>query len=39
MVKLDPTDARTPILQWYDIERHGEKGGEMLAAFEIFMVN
>ncbi|KAL5022080.1 hypothetical protein ScPMuIL_001235 [Solemya velum] len=39
MVKLDPTDARTPILQWYDIERHGEKGGEMLAAFEIFMMN
>ncbi|XP_070210966.1 myoferlin-like isoform X3 [Littorina saxatilis] len=36
MVKLDPTDARTPVLQWYEIKRGGKTGGELLAAFELF---
>ncbi|KAH9524694.1 hypothetical protein Btru_027538 [Bulinus truncatus] len=35
MVKLDPSDARTPVLQWYEITRLGQNGGELLAAFEL----
>ena len=38
MVKLDPGDARTPVLQWYEIKRSGKRGGELLAAFELFQV-
>lgn len=38
MVKLDPSDARMPVLQWYDITRGNESGGELLAAFELFLV-
>ncbi|XP_041370601.1 myoferlin-like isoform X3 [Gigantopelta aegis] len=38
MVKLDPADARTPVLQWYDITRQGQEGGELLAAFELFLM-
>ncbi|KAK6186023.1 hypothetical protein SNE40_008141 [Patella caerulea] len=38
MVKLDPADARTPVLQWYDIMRYGTEGGELLAAFELFLM-
>jgi len=38
MVKLDPGDARTPVLQWYEIKRSGKHGGELLAAFELFQV-
>ncbi|XP_067657682.1 myoferlin-like isoform X1 [Haliotis asinina] len=38
MVKLDPGDARTPVLQWYEINRMGQKGGELLAAFELFLM-
>ncbi|XP_025096654.1 myoferlin-like isoform X4 [Pomacea canaliculata] len=38
MVKLDPADARTPVLQWYDIKRSSQQGGELLAAFELFML-
>ncbi|XP_076460960.1 myoferlin-like isoform X2 [Babylonia areolata] len=36
MVKLDPADARTPVLQWYEVTRSGKSGGELLAAFELF---
>lgn len=39
MVKLDPADARTPVLQWYDIKRSSQQGGELLAAFELFMAS
>lgn len=38
MVKLDPADARMPVLQWYPIRRGQEDGGELLAAFELFLV-
>ena len=38
MVKLDPSDARTPVLQWYKITRHEQDGGELLAAFELIKV-
>lgn len=38
MVKLDPADARMPVLQWYPISRGQEDGGELLAAFELFLV-
>ncbi|KAL8566026.1 hypothetical protein ACOMHN_062755 [Nucella lapillus] len=36
MVKLWPTDPRTPMLEWYKIKRAGKPGGELLAAFELF---
>ncbi|XP_076439100.1 myoferlin-like [Babylonia areolata] len=36
MVKLVPSDPRTPVLEWYEIKRFGRPGGEMLAAFELF---
>lgn len=38
MVKLDPADARMPVLQWYEIKRNNDHGGELLAAFELFLV-
>ncbi|XP_056005340.1 myoferlin-like isoform X16 [Ostrea edulis] len=38
MVKLDPGDARMPVLQWYPITRGQEEGGELLAAFELFLL-
>ncbi|KAK3589425.1 hypothetical protein CHS0354_020754 [Potamilus streckersoni] len=38
MVKLDPGDARTPVLQWYEIRRGDKNGGELLAAFELFLI-
>ncbi|KAL4231637.1 hypothetical protein ACF0H5_009217 [Mactra antiquata] len=37
MVKLDPSDARSVVLQWYEIKRGKESGGELLAAFELFL--
>ena len=39
MVKLDPGDARSPVLQWYEIKKGRDSGGELLAAFELFMVS
>lgn len=39
MVKLDPSDARSVVLQWYDIRRGKDSGGELLAAFELFLVS
>jgi hypothetical protein len=39
MVKLDPGDARSPVLQWYEIKRGKDSGGELLAAFELFQVS
>ena len=38
MVKLDPTDMRTPVLQWFPIMKGATDGGELLAAFELFAV-
>ena len=38
MVKLDPTDMRVPVLQWFRIKKGGQDGGELLAAFELFLV-
>ena len=38
MVKLDPGDMRMPVLQWYPIKKGPKEGGEMLAAFELFLV-
>ncbi|BFY97443.1 hypothetical protein BsWGS_00482 [Bradybaena similaris] len=35
MVKLDPADPRTPVLQWHSINRTDQDGGELLAAFEL----
>lgn len=37
LVKLDPNDARSPVLQWYEIKRGKDDGGELLAAFELFL--
>ena len=39
MVKLDPSDMRTPVLQWHDIKKGQQYGGELLAAFELFLVS
>ena len=39
MVKLDPDDARTPVLQWHKIKRNNQNGGELLAAFELIKVS
>ncbi|KAH3789669.1 hypothetical protein DPMN_167855, partial [Dreissena polymorpha] len=39
MVKLDPSDARSPVLQWYEITRGKDQGGELLAAFELFLMS
>lgn len=38
MVKLDPSDARNPVLQWYQIQRQNNPTGELLAAFELFLL-
>ncbi|GFO37984.1 dysferlin [Plakobranchus ocellatus] len=38
MVKLDPADARTAVLQWYPITRLNQDGGELLAAFELIKI-
>ncbi|XP_074642408.1 myoferlin-like [Tubulanus polymorphus] len=39
MVKLDPADPRTPVLQWFSITKGSKYGGELLAAFELFLVD
>ena len=39
MVKLDPNDARTPVLQWHTIQRGKDDGGELLACFELYLVS
>ena len=39
MVKTDPTDPRTPVLQWYPIKKGDQDGGELLAAFELLLVS
>lgn len=38
MVKLDPSDARNPVLQWYQITKQNTPAGELLAAFELFLL-
>jgi hypothetical protein len=39
MVKLDPGDSRTPVLQWVTLNFGSKYAGEMLVAFELFMVS
>ncbi len=38
MVKLDPADMRSPVLQWFPIKKGPQDGGELLAAFELLLV-
>ena len=38
MVKLDPNDTHSPVLQWYSIKKGTAYGGELLAAFELLLV-
>ena len=38
MVKTHPDDPRKPVLQWYNIMKGNREGGELLAAFELFLV-
>ncbi|XP_052821675.1 myoferlin isoform X1 [Octopus bimaculoides] len=38
MVKLDPADARNPVLQWYPVYKNDVVKGEILAAFELFLI-
>ncbi|XP_064630282.1 myoferlin-like isoform X1 [Lineus longissimus] len=38
LVKLDPSDGRTPVLQWHEFKKSGKYAGELLAAFELFLV-
>ena len=38
MVKLDPADMRSPVLQWFPIKKGPQEGGELLAAFELLLV-
>ena len=37
-VKLNGAEPPSPQLLWYEIEKGGEDGGELLAAFELFLV-
>ena len=39
MVKLDPADARSAVLQWFEIKKADMNGGELLACFELFLVS
>ncbi|GAB1610572.1 myoferlin-like isoform X9, partial [Argonauta hians] len=38
MVKLDPADVRNPVLQWYPVYVNNILKGEILAAFELFLM-
>ena len=39
IVKLDPDDPHTPVLQWYEIWHGYKMCGEVLAAFELYLVS
>ena len=39
LVKLHGQEPPAPRLLWYDISRVGEEAGEILAAFELFLVS
>ena len=38
LVKLNGQEPPSPRLLWYDVTRAGEEAGEILAAFELFLV-
>ena len=38
LVKMNGQEPPAPRLLWYDITRAGEEAGEILAAFELFLV-
>ena len=38
LVKMNGQEPPAPRLLWYDITRVGEEAGEILAAFELFLV-
>lgn len=38
LVKMNGQEPPSPRLLWYDITRVGEEAGEILAAFELFLV-
>ncbi|CAH1784691.1 unnamed protein product [Owenia fusiformis] len=39
IVKLTPDDSRTALLQWHSVTRGNQEGGELLASFELFLMN
>lgn len=38
LVKMNGQEPPAPRLLWYDVTRIGEEAGEILAAFELFLV-
>ena len=38
LVKMNGQEPPAPRLLWYDVTRVGEEAGEILAAFELFLV-
>lgn len=38
LVKMNGQEPPAPRLLWYNVERVGEEAGEILAAFELFLV-
>jgi len=38
LVKINGQGPPSPRLLWYEVERGNEYGGEILAAFELFLV-
>ena len=38
MVKLQTSDTRRSVLQWYQIKKGSKDAGELLAAFEMYLV-
>ncbi|ESN98173.1 hypothetical protein HELRODRAFT_177418 [Helobdella robusta] len=40
VVKLDPTDTKQPVLlKWYPVKKGDQDGGEVLAAFELLLID
>lgn len=38
LVILDPSAPKQPMLQWYEVKKGKQSGGELLMAFELFLV-
>ncbi|CAL8071098.1 unnamed protein product [Calicophoron daubneyi] len=38
-IKINPTDSFSSMLQWYRLERGSQQAGEILAAFELILVD
>ena len=38
VIHLDPSKAVSPVLRWYDVKKGDTPGGELLAAFEAYLV-